>query len=369
MLYNFKFPENIYFGNGTINTLPSVLGGKKNILLVVGRHLLNDGTANRITNLLQSFQIKIHSGINGEPCLEDVDAIISAGQNFFADAIVAVGGGSVIDAAKTAAALITTGDTTADYFFDRKKILQKGLCFIAAPTTSGTGAEITANAVLTDSFSLIKKSVKHPTMLADTAIIDPELTYTCSQSLTAASGMDALTQAIESYLSNDANTVTRLFAGKAAGLIIKNLPAAYTAPDEISRTNMAEGSMFGALAFSQSGLGAVHGIAHPLGSKFHVPHGLACAILLPVILRWNLPKCKGAMHDLAEICGFGSAQQFIAGIQKLNQQLQIPDSFQNFGLTCNNFSFIIDNCRSNSMQKNPRQLTDAEVSTILEELC
>jgi alcohol dehydrogenase class IV len=369
MPYCLNFPGKILFGSGVINQIAGLLNDNKRILVVIGKHGLSDGTSTRISSLLQSCDVSFFSGVNGEPSLEDVDRIIAECRNFSATAIIAIGGGSIIDAAKTAAALVNVDGTTADYFFERKKIKSKGLFFIAAPTTAGTGAELTPNAVLTDSNSLIKKSIKHPTMFADVAIIDPELSYSCPKSLTAWSGMDSLTQAIESYLSIDANTFTRLLAGKAAALILKNLPIAYFNPDINSRTAMSEATMLGALAFSQSGLGAVHGLAHPIGSKLKLPHGLTCAIILPVILKWNLAECEENMNILAEYCGFNSALSLISAIESLNQQLLIPDSFSSFGLNNTIFDFIIDNCRSGSMQKNPRKLSDTQILTILGELC
>ncbi|MDD5729262.1 MAG: iron-containing alcohol dehydrogenase, partial [Victivallales bacterium] len=134
------------------------------------------------------------------------------------------------------------------------------------------------------------------------------------------------------------------------------------------RNDMAEGSMNTALAFTQSSLGAVHGLAHPLGSKLQVPHGLACAVLLPVILRWNYRSCSRALDGLAETCGYGNGKEFIGAIELLSRQLDIPENFREFGLSREIFPFIVKNCRSGSMRSNPRDLGDAEIIEILESL-
>jgi alcohol dehydrogenase class IV len=302
--------------------------------------------------------------------LSEVDKLIQAGRYSSSTAIVAAGGGSVIDAAKTAAVLSPLEGLSSDYFYNRLQIQGKGLFFAALPTTAGTGAEITPNAVLTDTKASIKKSIRHPGMFADVAIIDPKLTYSCSSALTASSGLDAFTQAVESYISKGANTVTRLLAGKAASLIMANIAQACKSPlDAAARSAMAEGSMLGAMAFTQSGLGAVHGLAHPIGAKLKMPHGLCCAVLLIPTLKANCPSCKPRLKELARLCGFDSIDNFIAEIAGIERKLNIPDTFKNFGLGEKHFDFILENCRSGSMQKNPRKFSDPELLEILKGLC
>ena len=241
--------------------------------------------------------------------------------------------------------------------------------FAALPTTAGTGTEATPNSVLTDPETEIKKSIRHDTMFPDLAVIDPELTYSCPRNLTAHSGLDALTQAIESYISLNANTASKALAGKATQLIFNALPVVYAnLENENSRSDMAEGSMITALAFAQSGLGAVHGLGHPLGSKLHVPHGLCCAILLPKILRLNQDFCSEALDELAINCGCAGSDFFIEQIENLCKSLGIPDNFREFGISSDIFPFILKNCRSGSMRSNPRHLEDTEILNILESL-
>jgi alcohol dehydrogenase class IV len=367
--YNLSFPGKTIFGAGTLSSLSSELPDNSKIMLVVGKHVETSGLLNKVGKILESFEFTVFSGVQAEPPLSAVDEIISMGRLEQVSAVVAIGGGSVIDAAKAAAAIIPAEGQVGDYFYGHKSITEKGLFLAALPTTAGTGTEATPNSVLTDQKTEIKKSIRHITMFPDLAIIDPELTYSCSRSLTAHSGLDALTQAIESYISLGANTVSRALAAKAVELIFTALPRACENGKDIdARNKMAEGSMITALAFAQSSLGAVHGIGHPIGSKLHVPHGLCCAILLPVILRWNHESCREKLTELGKICGFTNSDEFIEGIENLCKILNIPDNFREFGLKNEIFPFILENCRSGSMRSNPRHFEDNEIVEILESL-
>ncbi len=369
MTYQLNFPGKIIFGAGSSEMLPQELPTETTILLVTGRHAQKDGLLDRLKKLLSAHKLIVVSGILSEVPLSEVDKLIDAGRSGQARAVVAVGGGSVIDAAKAAAALIPAEGSVVDYFHGQKKIAAKGLFFAALPTTAGTGAEITPNAVLSELATHTKKSLRHPTMFADLAIVDPELTFSCPPALTAGSGLDALTQAIESYISRNANTVSRVLATKATQLLIDNLETVYNNPaNHSARHFMAEGSMLGAMAFTQSGLGAVHGLAHPIGCLLALPHGFCCAVLLPLIMRINQSSCRDALDELACSCKLRDGNTLIEQIEQLQRKLQIPTGFRDHDLTRQHFPFIIEHCRSNSMSNNPTQFSDAEIAEILETL-
>jgi alcohol dehydrogenase class IV len=368
--YMLNYPGRIIFGTNMLAALPELLPSKtKKVLLATGNHAAKNGLLDELKSHLKDFEIVPVSGITPEPPLEEVDKLLELGRREEVDAVVAVGGGSVIDSAKAAACLIPKPGSTADYFYGRKEITEKGLFFAALPTTAGPGAEITKNSVLTDQEARIKKSIRHPTMVPDIAIIDPLLTVSASPALTAASGLDAYTQAVESYISLNANETTKALAIKAVKLIYDNLPAACETPNEIEpRKGMAEGSMISAMAFSQSGLGAVHGLAHPTGSLLKIPHGVTCAVLLPYILKWNQPACQKEYAELAAVCGANSADEFIANTASLCSRLGIPEGFKRNGLEEKHFEFILNNCRSNSMTTNPRQMEDSDIISLLNKL-
>ena len=367
--FTLLYPPKIIFGRDSLKELPDNLPVKSRILLVTGKSLRQSGRLEEVKKLLSSFAVIHFCGIPPEPPLSAVDELTTLGRKEKATAVVAIGGGSVIDAAKAAAMLIPREGTCGEYFYGTRKILDKGLFFAAVPTTAGTGAEITVNSVLTDSVTKIKKSVKSPFMVPDLAIVDPVLTLGASPGLTAASGLDAFTQAVESFTSADANSASKALACKAAGIIFHSLPNAYENGNDMNaRTEMAKGSLLSAMAFSQSGLGAVHGLAHPAGSLLRIPHGVICAILLSPILEWNLPECRTDYDELAKACGLGNADKFIAGVRKLCSKLKIPSDLSAYGLKSEHFPFIIKNCRSRSMECNPRQMTDTDIEKLLNSL-
>jgi alcohol dehydrogenase class IV len=199
--------------------------------------------------------------------------------------------------------------------------------------------------------------------------VDPHYTLTCPRAVTAASGLDALTQAIESYISVKATAATRPLARQAVRLIWPALPRAVAdGTDRDARAAMAEGSMLTGLAFAQSGLGAVHGFAHPIGSLLKVTHGQTCAILLPHVLRYNASAAAADLDDLAHDLGLACRNCLIAEITQMLTDFGIPHTFAPHGLQAAHFPFILKNCRSNSMSCNPVPMPDADVMAMLAKL-
>ena len=340
------------------------------MLVVAGTTVAKSPSGRKVLETIAPATCTVYTGVPPEPPLETVDELLAIGRKYMVNTVVAVGGGSVIDAAKAAAALIPVEGRTADYFFGRLHLQRKGLFFAALPTTAGTGAEITNNAVLTDRESRIKQSLRHPSMVADAAVVDPDLTLSCPRELTAFSGLDAFVQAFESFTSPRASALTRALAAEAVRKIFHSLEEAWKEPENIrARTEMAEASMLSGMAFSQTGLGAVHGLAHPVGSLLGVPHGLACAILMRPVLEFNLPVCSEQYADLADRTFIGSdARSFLRAAGDLAEKLEVPENLRSFALHRSDFEFIIKNCRSASMKQNPREMTDRDVEAILEKM-
>jgi 1,3-propanediol dehydrogenase len=365
--YQLNFPGQIIFGNGTLQRLAKFITPESEILLLTGTHAVRSGLIKQIISLLNCCKISSITDIQPEPAISEVNRALEIGRSKNITAVIAIGGGSVIDVAKTVAALIPLAGAAEEYFNGTKKITGNGVFFAALPTTAGTGAEITPNAVFINPETLEKKSLKHQSMYADLAIIDPELTYSCPPHLTAASGFDALTQAIESYVSRNANPISSILASSATVQLFNNLEKACLDPVTENRSAMAEGSMTAAMAFSSSGLGAAHGLGHPIGSICKVPHGICCAILLIPVLRWNLPACETRLNELATACGIDSATKFIDALENLRHNIGIPDKFSGYGLDFSHFGFIIQNCRSGSMKSNPREMSDKQVEAFLSE--
>lgn len=362
----FHLPGRILFGCGERHALPGLLP-PGNVLIIAGRHSKGRIEA-ELLPALKERKVLLINDIHPEPPLADVERAITLGRELGAECVIGWGGGSAIDTAKAAAALMKRQGDVADYFYGRMKIDGKGCFFAALPTTAGTGAEITPNAVLSDPATGIKQSLRSDTMFADVAIIDPELTYDCPPGVTAASGFDAFTQAVESFLSRKANVASEALALKAALDVFANLLPAVREPSVSARTAVAGGSMLAAMAFTQSGLGSVHGIGHPLGSLCHVPHGVCCAVLLPTLLRRNLPACREKMELLAGMLVHDTPEALIASIEELRRAIALPENFREYGLREEQFDFIVKNCRSGSMKTNPRDFSDEEVAMILKEL-
>ncbi len=364
-----RYPGIIRCGWGCRRQLPDVIAE----LQAGSTYVLVSGGSDRYTAVHDEFAGLIAPPLTHfkevlpEPELACVDALKDLLRELQPELVVAVGGGSVIDTAKAAAAIAPGHGDVQEYFDGRREVTARGIPLIALPTTAGTGAEITKNAVLTDPAAGVKKSIRSAYMVPAAALCDAELTMTLPPPITAASGLDALTQAIESYITRKATNATRALAGAAVRLLTANLPGAY-AGERAGREGVAEGSLLGAMSFSQSGLGAVHGLAHPLGAVLHLPHGYVCAVLLPHILRFNLPVCTEKLAELGHQTGLDGADAFVRRIAELCTELGLPASFAADGLRPEHHAFIVANCRSNSMTGNPREMTDAEVLALLQQL-
>ena len=366
----YSYPR-IVFGAGTAESLPGLLpAAAGRILLVMGRSAESNGLRDRFSALLADRVVVESIGaVPAEPPLDCVEELVSLGRSENVDAVVAVGGGSVIDAAKTAAAVVPLEGRAGDYFGvagkDAVPLPGKGLFFAALPTTAGTGAEVTRNAVLTDTATGIKKSIRSHLMVPDLAIVDPELTLSLPPDITANSAFDALTQAIESFTCPAATAATRALAETAVVKIMGNVEAAWRdGKDTRARTELAEGSLLSAMSFSQSGLGAVHGLAHPIGAAMKLPHGLVCAVLLPYILELNAEAAEKDYSRLARALGLDSVDAFVSEIRALEGRLGVPDGFK--GLERELYPFILANCRGRSMKGNPRHIDDAEIEGLLD---
>lgn len=370
--YALTLPRRVLFGGGVSGKLCAELPpSAEKVLIVAGVHTVSDGTADRFAGMIRESgrAAEIISGISAEPPPEDVDRVILAGRRMNASAVAAIGGGSIIDAAKAAAAIIPLDGLCADYFSGERTIPGKGVFFAALPTTAGTGAEMTRNSVLTDPVTKVKKSLRSPFMTADAAIVDPLLTHSCPAGLTASSGLDAFVQAAEAYANPAAGVYSKTLALTALNKIFFSLRTACREPDNAAaRSDMAEGSMLAGMAFAPCGLGAVHGLAHPVGSLLGVPHGVACAVLMPYVFEYNLPAAEVEYAAMARAVGLNSARDFTDAAKRLASELNVPENFRGYGMTREHFPFILKNCRSASMKSNPRFMPDEDVLALLEKL-
>jgi len=298
----------------------------------------------------------------GEPTLDQVEQLLSAARGHGADWVAAVGGGSVMDLAKACAGLLDAPAAPESYH-DGDPIPASRIPFIAVPTTAGTGSEMTIVSVLTNTRTGVKKSIRHPSFMARLVILDADLLTTCSPAVIAASGMDALTQAIESYASRRATWVTDCCALQAARLIHAALPCVFDGDWGAPCDNLLLGSAMAGVALSNARLGLVHGLAHPLGARFHQPHGLVCAVCLPSVLAFNRDAMGERYATLSEIMDGDVLTSVVAMLDKL--QLTSPFSGKRLDDTD---VVVAETLASGSTAANPRKVTEADVKAILDGL-
>jgi alcohol dehydrogenase class IV len=358
-VFEFATANRIVFGAGKLTeAVPAVKALGRRALVVTGKSVER---AQPLLDLLLDIECVTHA-IPGEPEIADVQSGVNAAAG--CEVVIAMGGGSAIDAGKAIAALCNNPGNPLDYL----EVIGKGqplvnapLPFIAIPTTAGTGAEVTRNAVLASPKHKVKVSLRHPLMLPQLAIVDPELTHGLPPAITAATGMDALTQLIEPFTCRRANPFTDAICREAIPRAARALRRAF-AGDEAAREDMAYASLSGGLALANSGLGAVHGFAAPIGGMFDAPHGAVCAALLPHSFTINAKHAPKRFIEVAKMLGTDDGG---AWLRELASDLQIP-GLATYGITEDNFSSIIDKAKlASSMKANPTDLTEDELVEIL----
>lgn len=296
----------IFFGSGKISDLPRVvLNYGKSVLLVTGaRSFMESRHAGRMSDLFESSDITFrHVPVGHEPSPETVDDIVQNLAGIQIDAVISIGGGSVIDAGKAVSAMLTVPGSVAEYLevVGSREHPGTKVPFIAVPTTSGTGSETTKNAVISrvgpDGF---KRSLRHEKLVPDAAIVDPDLTLDCPPEITAAAGMDCFTQLTEAYLSTKANAFTDALALEGIRAISRSLIRSYTNGDDIiARSDMSFAAMTSGICLANAGLGAIHGLAGSIGALFNIPHGALCGTLMATANELNVRELRNS-HSFGE---------------------------------------------------------------------
>lgn len=347
MTHRFILNEVSYFGPGARKELPEVIKrlGKTKAFIVTDGGLVKFGVAKMVTDVLDEASIpyEIFSDVKPNPTVTNVKNGIEAYKKSAADFIIAIGGGSSIDTAK-AVGIVINNPEFADIVSLEGCAPTKNKCvpIVALPTTAGTAAETTINYVIIDEENQKKMVCVDPNDIPTVAIVDAELMYTLPASLTAATGMDALTHAIEGYITKGAWALSDMFEIEAIRMISRSLPTAVAEPSNpVARDAMAVAQYVAGMAFSNVGLGLVHGMAHPLGSLFDIPHGVANALLLPTIMEWNMPACLDKYPAIAEAMGVDisgmtreeAAQAACNAVKALSIKVGIPQRLSEIGIS------------------------------------
>ena len=372
-MFTLEQPRKIVFRNGCLADLgPETAALGRRALIVCGaRAMAGTGILPRAQAALQAAGLAavVYDRVAHDPSYEVIEDAAATARREGCDTVIGLGGGSSMDAAKAAALLATNPWPVRDFAAKKRSFDRPGLPFLAVPTTAGSGAEVTRNAVLTDAAAGEKKSLRGAGMGAVVALVDPELTLSMPPSLTAETGMDALTQAIEAYLCKDAHAVSDALAQQGVRCLFPHLERAYVAGGELRwREPVMLGSLLAGMAFSNAALGAVHGLAHPLGCRLGLPHGFLCAVLLPHVLEFNRPACEARFADLAGAMGLCSGAAVADAVRALNGRLGLPATLAGHGLTAAHFPVIVAQCRSRSMEMNPRAMSDDDVTALLQRL-
>ncbi len=379
----------VQFAAGAIDKLPSLLlPYTGNILLVTGKAAFTDSP--RWQTLTQALNAAgrtwHHVRISDEPSPEQIDALVKEHHGHQIGVIAAIGGGSVLDAAKAIAGLLTSGDSVLDYLEGVGKGLTyqgPALPWIAVPTTAGTGSEATKNAVLSsrgeDGY---KKSFRDEQLVAQVALIDPELLDTCSQAQLAANGMDAFTQLLESWVSLGASPFTDALSSHAMAIFRDGFWPAYHNDEHASegRAKMAYASMISGITLAQAGLGSVHGLAAPLGAFFPAPHGEVCGTLLAAATKANIEIMRRRDNQNPALVKYAEAGVLLSNryvssaeeaqdtlievLEDWQEKLQLP-RLSAYGMTEADIDRVVKNARGNSMKTNPVQLTNGELAALL----
>ncbi|MDP6809506.1 MAG: iron-containing alcohol dehydrogenase [Kiritimatiellia bacterium] len=333
-------------------------------ILVHGRSLVENGVRDRIRAACpDGLEVCTWQHPGGEPTLAHVESLREVLTRSEVSWVASVGGGSVMDVAKAAAGLCDAPLPTAAYH-EGEPIPPSNVAYIAAPATAGTGSEATMVSVLTNADTGVKKSIRHPSHTARLVILDPDLLKSCPPALVAASGMDAFTQAVESYLSRHATRLTDALALQAVEDIDSSIEGVFSDNGgATSREALLRGSYLAGLALSNARLGLVHGLAHPLGARLHLPHGLVCAVCLPHVLRYNREACPDKYARLETLLGADVEERVLA----LNQSMGIPKSFADKTLAGRD-AVIAETLASGSTKANPRDVDAGAANDILDRL-
>jgi len=373
----FQVATRVVFGAGALNTLPEHLRslGTSNILLVSDIGLRKAGIVGRVEDMLHAagFRFQVFDQVEPNPSVETVNRALNRYRSNGCDGLVGLGGGSPLDTAKAVGVLASNEGRLQD-FVGLNKFSNPLPPLVAVPTTVGTGSEVTTFDVITD-HARKKKVVLGSSLLAPkVAILDPELTMTLPRALIASTGLDALTHAVESYITTMASDFTDAVGLQAVRLIAAHLEKGVSSQRDLrTMGHLLHASCLGGMAFSYGRTALVHGMAHPLGAYYDVPHGVANAMLLPPVMRYNRPACAERLADLARAMGVAgtdtpteeAADAFVSGVTELCRRVGIPQHLSELGVTGEFIPQMAeDAAASGNAQVNPRRPTVAEVEEL-----
>ena len=372
----FNISNPVIFGLGVSEQLPKLIDEYKatSVLLICSPPINEKPIVTELEALLKQKGIAFScfDAVTPDPDIQLVSHICEQAKMVKADLLIAIGGGSVIDATKAARILYELKGNIADYETLDPSIEKVGPLItplIAVPTTSGTGSEVTSFSIVSDLVKKRKMVIAGKNVSASIALVDPTLTFSLPKSMTAATGMDALTHAIEAYISVLASPLSDVNALNAISLISNALPIAVANPnDQQARSDLMLGSVLAGFAFNCAILGLAHAIAHPLGAMFHIPHGVANAVVLPEVVRFNAPSCPQKIKKIGVALGLvdPTINATVDHLAALNKKISIPTLVE-LGIEVQHFSAIAQEALKEApIYTNPRQVELKDIVAVLE---
>lgn len=377
--FTFRMFTKVLYGPGMIAKAGEACKelGATRVFLFTGSHVVQTPAFAAVEASLSraGLAVEVFAGVEADPSIETVDSAAGRMKEFRADLAVAIGGGSPMDAAKSSCLLQTNGGSIGDYLRKRRAIVHDALPLVCIPTTAGTGSEVTAAAVTTDRVAREKIGLNHDSIMPKLAIIDPEIHASMPPALTAATGLDALCHAIEAYVSRQAEPFSDAFCLQAIRLIGQNLGKAFAdGQDLAARGNMALASAIAGVAFANAGLGVVHAVAHCLGAMYHIPHGVANALILPYAMEFNLPANLPKFKEIAialgeSVAGLSlreAAARSVQAVKQLKEDVGLPATLREAGVEEKDFPAIVANSLTfRLLPANPRTVAAKDIEYIL----
>ncbi len=374
----FQTTPRIVMGSGSVAGIPAEARrcGAGKVMLVTDKGLVEAGIVEPVEKALaaEGMTVERFDSVDPDPRYEIAAEAAKVTKDFGADVVLALGGGSPIDIAKVAAALVVNDDPVQSYF-GIDMLPKPGLPTIVVPTTAGTGSEVTPIAILSDESEKLKKGIVSPYLFPKSAVLDPDLTVGLPPHVTAATGMDALIHAIEAYTSKNAYTMSDMCAEQAILLISDNLRTAFANGKNIeARAKMMEGSLLAGMAFANAGVTAVHAFAYPIGAEFHVPHGIANSIMLASVMEFNMLGNLAKFARMAELLGENTeglsqrdaALVAVEAMACMAADVKIPQSLGEFGIRDEHIPGLAQGVMkvTRLLDNNPRELTVADAEEI-----
>ncbi len=379
--FRFSVPTEIIFESGSSLKAGDILRerGVDSALIITDKGVLAAGCLDNVFESLKGNGITfgVYDGVEQNPAEETVEEALRMLIARDYDSVIAVGGGSSLDTGKATIALLKEKREIGDLY---SQVLRgdSPLPLMAIPTTAGTGSEVTWSAVITDTRRRVKETIRGEYMYPDYAIVDPELTLSLPKTITASTGMDALTHAIEAFITTRAHAMSDALAMEACLLIFNNLRDAVMEGDNIeARSAMSIASTLSGMAFSISGLGMVHGLAEPLGGRLNIPHGIANSVLLPYCLKFNQEAAKEKLATLSNLIGDNGskmsieeeAASLVSEVKRLSRDVGIPEKLEDVEVSKEEFDALVDDASVNScLPGNPRSVSVEEIEAIYSEV-